>query len=295
VAYWAGSVVPLTFNVTDTSGTPQNTTPVTLTVTLPDGSTATPAVTNPPAVTGTYTASYTTTQAGHHTVLWTAGGTYPGSYTDAFDTLPTAEGAILSMADAKAMLKIASTDTSQDDLVREFNEAATKVVEWFCGPVIQQTVTEELTAGGLTVALSKPPVIELVAWTSVPAEITDSTRTVPSPASPMFPVMVWGVAYPLTDLHVNGKLAIVRHTSGLPFYYGSYLWQYTAGRAVIPQNILNGTRAIVRHLYEMERGGANPPTAFGADQMTTQTPYGFAVPNRALEMLEPERAGGAIA
>lgn len=292
--FYLGTPVPLTYLSTDQLGNPQNTTSVVATVTLPDGTTNTPAVSNPS--TGTYTASYTSTQAGHHEVAWVATGTYPGGFADSFDVWPLAENAILPFADAKRSLRLASYDAQEDDFIREFNEAVTAVVEWYCGPVLVQTVVEELRVGGLTVMLSKPPVISLTAWTSVPSQFSaDTSRVVPAPASPMFPVMVYGVTYPLSQLYADPKRGEVRHTAGLPFYYGPFLWQYQAGRPVIPMCITNGARIILRHLYEMERGGQGGTAIGQADEETVQTPFGFSVPNRALEMMAPEQLPGAIA
>ena len=292
--YYQGNVVPLTYLNTDSAGTPQNTASVVLTITLPDGTTATPAVANPSA--GTYTATYTAAETGHYEVQWVATGAYPGGFADSFDVWPLLEAAILPFADAKRTLRVAPADTSQDDLIRECNEAVTNVVEWYCGPVSVQTVVEELRVGGLTVMLSKPPVIQLQAWTSVPSQFSaDPSRVVPSPPSPMFPVMVYGVTYPLSQLYADPRRGEVRHTAGLPFYYGPFLWQYQAGRPVIPMCITNASRVMLRHLFEMWRGGGGGTAIGQADEETTQTPFGFAVPNRALEMMAPEQLAGAIA
>ena len=69
----------LTLTWTTAQGAPA-TGPVVLTLTMPDGTTATPAVTGP--VSGTWSASYVTVQAGHHRAAWSGGGQ---GYTDAFD------------------------------------------------------------------------------------------------------------------------------------------------------------------------------------------------------------------
>jgi hypothetical protein len=295
VPFYVGSPVPLTYTSTDTSGNLQNTAPVTVTVTQPDGTTGSAGPVSNPSQ-GIYTATFAAAQAGHHLVQWTAGGSFPGALTDSFDIWPLTESAILPFADAKRTLRIGAGDTSEDDFVREFNEAVTNVVEWYCGPVMVQTVVEELRVGGLTVMLSKPPVISLTAWTSVPSQFSaDTSRVVPSPPSPMFPVMVYGVTYPLAQLYADKVRGEVRHTAGLPFYYGPFLWQYQAGRPVIPMCITNGARAILKHLYGLERGGGGGTAIGQADEETSMTPFGFAVPNRALEMMAPEALAGAIA
>lgn len=301
---YEGTPVPLTFTLTDANGNPVQaaSTPPVATVTLPDGTTQTPAVTFHSGP-GNYTATGPSSQAGHHLVSWScADATYPGGLTDSYDIRGLAETALLSMAEMRRTVRLAATDTSEDDFLAEFGRSCTDITEWYCGPVIQRTVVEELRVGGLTVILSYPPVTGLIAWTTVPANFpAGSGRSVPSPPSPMFPVMVFGVTYPLTNLYVSdigmsGLRGEVRHTSGLPFYYGPYLWQYTAGRPVIPECIRAGYKALLKHIYGMERGGAVASASLGADdEETTETPFGYAVPNRALELMAPEALPGAIA
>lgn len=292
---YQGTPVPLTFTLTDSAGNPVQaaSTPPVVTVTQPDQTTQTPTVT----FAGTYyKAAGPSSQPGHYLVSWTcADATYPGGYTDSYNVRPAAEPSILSTADAKRTLRIDPSDTSEDDFIAEFNPAVTSVVEWFCGPVIQQAITERLPAGGLTIQLSKPPVLSLTAWTTIPPALANAGIAVPNPPSPMFPTRVFGVSYPLTQLYADPVLGTVNHTSGLPFYYGEYIWAYQAGRLVIPDCILMGARAIFRHIFGLERGGAGGTASLGSDEETTMTPMGFAVPNRALEMMTPEQLPAAIA
>ena len=292
-----GNPVPLTFTLADASGNPVDavaTQPV-LTLTLPDLTTAMPAVTH--AGTGTYTVSYHTVQAGHHQVSWTcADATYPGGYADEFDVWPVSNSNVLSLADAKAILSVPPQNHAQDDFIQKVNGSVTAVLEWLCGAIVPQTVIEELRVGGMVVKLSKPPVNSLVAWTSVPPQFAaDSSRVVPTPPSPMFPVMVFGVTYPLSQLYCDVKKGTVRHTSGLPFYYGPYLWMYACGYSLIPQGIRLAGSTILRHLYGLERGGSGTAVMGSADEETTMTPFGFAIPNRALETLAPFQETAAIA
>lgn len=296
--YYQGQPVPLAFTLTDAQGNPQNavaTQPV-VTISLPGGTTATPAVTNPGV--GIYQATYPTTVAGHHEVAWVcADATYPGGYSDAFDVWALGETSVLQFADAKATLSVSPQNTTWDQEIHEFTEAITAWLEWYCGPVVQQTVIETLRVGGLITQLSRPPVLNLVAWTSVPPEFQyDTTRVVPTPPSPMFPVMVYGVTYPLSQLFGDPVKGWVRHTSGLPFYYGPYLWQYTAGWPVIPYAMTYAARVMLRHLWGLEHGGAGGAAGLGAsDEESSATPFGFAVPNRVIEMLAPYQIPAAIA
>ena len=298
---YLGNPVPLTFTLANAAGAPVNavaTQPV-VTVTLPDLTTSAPSVSNTGP--GVYTATFATTQAGHHTVSWVcADATYPGGDADEFDVWSLANTDVLSLLDAKAILSIAASNTTYDDLVQKCNAPITGWLEWYCGAIVPQTVVESLRVGGMVVQLSRPPVNSLVAWTSVPSQFSaDTSRVVPTPPSPMFPVMVYGVTYPLSQLYADKKNGWVRHTSGLPFYYGPYLWQYSAGYSIIPDGIRYAAMVTLRHLFAIERGGAAAVAAgaavASADAETTMTPFGFAVPNRALESLAPFQNPGAIA
>jgi hypothetical protein len=285
--WFTGAQVPLTFTLTDTSDNPQNAaslSSVTCTVYLPDGTTATPAVTNPSQ--GTYEAIYTTTQAGHHVFVWVStDSAYPGAFSDSFEVQAVPDATIVSLAEAKEILHLTST-TEYDAKIQGYNAAATTWIEYVCGPVVQQTIVERLPSRGVMQALSKPPVIELVAWTDYPPGMAGLGIVIPDPASPMFPTMYFGIPYPLDQLYADPATGIVTHTSGLPFIYGSYMWQYQAGRLVIPAGIYEASKIVLKHLYMVESAGAGTGTGAG-DEETTATPFGFAVPNRAFELLLP--------
>lgn len=296
--WFAGAQVPVPpFLLTDTNGNPVNAagglSKITCVVYQPDGTmvSLTSAVTSP--ATGTYAAVFTAAQAGHHVVVWTSTDTtYPGAFSDSFEVQPAIDTTIVSLAEAKEILHQTAT-TKYDAKIQGHNASVTNWIEWYCGPVIVQPVVEELPSDGLVVQLSKPPVIGLTAWTALPAGI-DPSRVVPAPPTPMFPVRVFGVPYPLTQLYADPKKGTVKHTSGLPFYYGDYLWSYQAGRPVIPACIYEAAKITLKHLYYVESGGTGSGTGSG-DEETTMTPFGFAVPNRAIEMLAPEAIPAAIA
>lgn len=287
MVYYVGAPVPLTFTLTDKAGNPADavaTQPV-LTITRPDLTTVTPSVAH--SGTGIYTAAYDTTQAGHHLVSWTcADATYPGGYADEFDVWSLTSSNVLSQADAKAVLSIAPANTAYDDLVAKVNGSITSWLEWYCGAIVPQEVQESIRVGGLVTQLSKPPVINLLAWQSIPAGLANTTATLAQAnGGPMFPVMVYGVAYPLNQLYFDTRKGWVRNTSGLPFYYGPYIWRYQAGYEVIPQPVRYAAMVTLRHLFALERGGAGVAAAGMADEETTATPFGFSVPNRAIEQL----------
>jgi len=292
--WYVGVQVPLPpapFVLTDTSGNPQDasggTGTVVATVTLPDLTTSTPAVSR--AGLGSYTANYTTTQAGHHIVTWSVPGTTPGSFTDSFEVQPALDTTIVSLAEAKEILHL--TQTSQfDPVVQGYNSAITTWIEYVVGPCVQQAVIEVLPADGTEIALSKPPVISLTSWTTTPSFLASSGIAVPSPPSPMFPMRVYGITYPTTALSLDPARGIVRHQAGLPFIFGSYVWQYQAGRPVIPNNVYEAAKIALKHVYAVERGGQAGGTQAGygeSEAAAVSTGFGFAVPNRAIQLLTP--------
>jgi hypothetical protein len=281
--WYQGAVVPLTWTNTDTSGSPQDAATVTVTVTLPDGSTATPTVSH--AGTGQYTAQYTTSQPGHHLVLWTAADTtYPGAFADTFEVQQLSDPTILSLAEAKDILQLTGT-TDFDARIQGWNGSATNVVEYMCGPVVQQVVTETIPARGTVVTLAKPPVIALTSWTQVPPELAATGITVANPPSPMLRTRLYGIEWPLEQLYCDPRRGIVTHTSGLPFFYCAYIWRYTAGRPVIPFAIYEAAKIILEHLYQVYRGGVNAQDVASGESTTVLPGFGFAIPNRAIELL----------
>lgn len=284
--WYQGAGVPLTWTSTDTSGNAFEGTTVTLTVTLPDGTTASPSVTH--SGNGGYTASLVTTQAGHHLVAWTAvdGSSHADAYADTFEVQPAADGTIVSLAEAKDILQL--TGTAQFDArLQGLNASATKVVEYMCGPVVQRTVTETLPARGLETMLSHAPVISLMPWTQVPAELAGLGITVPVPPSPMIRTAVAGIEYPAAQLYCDLRRGVVTHTSRLPFYYCDYIWQYRAGRPVIPNGMYEASRIILEHLFQVMRGGTGAQDVAAGESVTMMPGFGFAVPNRALQLLAP--------
>lgn len=279
--WYQGAVVPLAWTNTDTTGNPQDAATVTLTITLPDGTTATPTVTRTGL--GTYAAAYTTTQAGHHVVLWVAAdATYPGAYADTFEVQPQQDPTIVSLAEAKDIVHLTGTAQFDADL-QGFNAAATSVIEYMCGPVVQQTVLETIPSRGTETILSRAPVIELLPWTQVPAELANLGITLPDPASPMLRTRVYGIEWPLTQLYCDPRRGIVTHTSGLPFFYCAYIWQYRAGRPVIGAAIYEAAKIILEHLYQVKRGGTAAQDVAAGESVTVVA--GYAIPNRAIELL----------
>lgn len=270
-----GDTIRLSAECRDASGTLTNATAVTLTVTLPDGTTSGHAPVNPPAVTGQYSHDYVTVQAGRHGVRWTF-TTPSAAYTDSFDVRDSDPPLILSLADAKSHLNISST--SHDDELRGWLESVTHLVEQYTGICVRQTVTEthDIQPSGMrALALLRTPVLSL---TSAAAVLTG------------------GTTYTVADLDVDGSTGLVRRLDGGRLY-GPLRVTYTAGRTVIPANITAAARIILQHLWRTQQGPGRPIMG-GSDDYAVTEPIpglGYAVPNRALQLLEPHRLPPGVA
>ncbi|MFF4746792.1 hypothetical protein [Streptomyces sp. NPDC001268] len=247
-----------------------------LTIVLPDG-TSTSIAPVAPTSTGIYAHDYTTVQAGRHTVRWVATGINAGAYTDQFDVREATPRGLLSLADAKKHLNIPASSTTDDEELRGWIEATARVVEFFVGPVTRRTVVETHRVGSVhAVALREAPVLEVVS---------------------LSPVLTGGTTYAAADFDVDGSSGIVQRLDGSRFT-GPLRITYTVGRAVVPANISHAARIILQHLWRTQRGSARGPALAGSDDysVTEQIPgLGYAVPNRALELLQPDRLPPGVA
>jgi hypothetical protein len=280
MTYDLGGVAVLSWTATDTTGAAANGTTCTITITQPDGTVIGPTVLTGTA--GVYSYNYLTTQSGRHIVRFVATGTPGpgvgvGAYDDVFDVYGPVTS-LISLADAKKLLRV--TVTMFDDDLRFFCESVTSFIDKYCGPMVPRLVTERHTAGARTLMLRQIPVYQPAGNLYPIVSIT--------------PVLTYGVPYPdLSLLSVDKASGEVIHTIGLPFFYGEYDVSYWAGRSYIKPNVLLGAQVILKHLWAMERGGSRPTTTPGAADDVSIL-WGFAIPNRALELLESDRAPAGI-
>ncbi|MEU6098947.1 hypothetical protein [Streptomyces sp. NPDC047079] len=270
-----GDTARLTATCTDAGGTATNAAGVTLTITLPDNSTVTPAVTNPPAITGQYTCDYVTSQAGRHSVRWVF--TSPASaYTDVLDVRPAAPPLLFSLADAKKQLNVPTT--TDDDELRTYVEATTTAVEYFTGPVVPRTVTEVTQGGTERMLLHTTPVLSVTSITGIEP---------------------WQLAIPVSALDVDADTGVLRRNDWLVFWPGPYRVVYQAGRSSVSANIALAGKLILQHLWRTQYGASRGLTGIGGGDdflATEQVPgLGYAIPNRALQLLQGDRDMGGIA
>jgi hypothetical protein len=275
VPFDLGDSARLTATCTDPAGVAVNATGVTLTITLPDGTTASPAVTNPPATAGQYAVDYVTAQPGLHAVRWVFTG--PAcAYTDAMDVREAVPPALFSLADAKN--KLGKQSDIDDDDLRACIEATTKCVEFFVGAVVRRTVTQIAHGGTDRMTLHTGPVLSVTSITGVSA---------------------WQLPVPVDAIDLDGAAGILRRTDMLPFWRGPYRVVYVAGRGVVGANITLAAKMILQHLWRTYFGSSRAlPGVGGSDDFTPYEPIpglGYAIPNRALQLLQGDRDHGGFA
>ena len=155
-----GDTLRFTSDLYADDGNPTNAPTVTLTVTLPDGTTATPTVTNPPSTTGQYLYDYVTTVGGlpgRYTGRWLfsfAGGATT-SYVQSFDVGLS----MITVDEAIRHLRATDTITSEPDReqVSWLCQVATDAVERDLGRVfVPRTFTETFDGGSSAIFLRVP-------------------------------------------------------------------------------------------------------------------------------------------
>lgn len=270
-----GDVYRLTYRNTAPDGTLANAASVSGTITLPDG---TSSVFGPitPTTLGIYTYDYTPTQVGRHVARWAATGTNAGATSEAFDVRPGDPGYLFSLADAKRALNMDLTDTTNDEELRSLVEAVTNAVESYVGQiVVRRTITEQFSVGP---RWRYPQAME----TRLTAAYKLVLRRTPVVAMTSIVRPIDGVTWTASDVALTDPAAGVVISLRDPFW-GDLTATYIAGYPLIPANMIEGAKIILRHLWQTQQAPGMGSSMFGGDQQPVGMSY--AIPNRAAELL----------
>jgi hypothetical protein len=278
-----------------------NATSVTLTITLPPdpvtGITSTASgitVGNPPAVTGTYVYSYvTTTLVGRYVGTWlfTMASGQTSSYAEVFEVEPVDPGFIISLASAKKYLNIPSSDTSNDDEIRDWLSAITPMVEDIVGACIPRTVVDMGLGASQMASLQG----DMAFFGSGAANSAITVRTTPviSVTSVVSTYTNSGRTYATAELVVINDRGQITLKNGWPFIGGPWTATYLAGRTRIGPNITQAVKIILGHLWQTQRG-AGSPAYLGGDDLVVAPGAGFSIPNRAQDLLNADDNGPGV-
>jgi hypothetical protein len=246
--------------VRDSAGALTAVTSAALTVYKPDGATETVAVTNPSV--GIYGADYVPAVEGPH--RWWLRTTSPATAkTGSFHVNPVIEHSIISVADARQQLNMVSG--ASDEELRQVISAATVAIEdYMKRAVVRSTRVDYRTVrSGQALCLAWTPVLSLTTVATV-----DGAST-------------WNVA----NLSVDPNSGVVSTLTGSS-PCGRLQVTYVAGMTLIPANYREATEIVAQHLWDAKRGSKGSPSAGGLDMPGAGiTSYGYALPNRAKELL----------
>lgn len=181
--------------------------------------------------------------------------------------------ALPTVADLKIHANIPAAVTDQDDELGDYLDAAVEMVEAIVGPLEAGEITEthHKWAPGVIV-LKRMPVAEVLTVTSVFG------------ADDSVPVA-------LDDLEIDLTTGIIRGTVGRGFL-GTTVVTYSTGRDTLPASIKLAVLIVAAHLFEtqrvpMQNEDAAPVGFGGGIDAAMPTARGYALPNRALELLRP--------
>ena len=278
-SYDLGDVVALGITIKNASGTAQNATAVACTVTLPDGTTTTPTVTNSGA--GLYDISYSPTKAGRHLVRWVATGTNASAFTDEFTVRDLATLPVISYDVALAHLNIPAASADEDE-IRRFIDAAQDLAENYVGTVLgRRTFTSDQYDGNTDVLRLRNPRAISISSVYENGTLLDSSQYLLDPTGQRL--------YRLTtsSLSVSSFGAYGFWAAGV----NSVSVTYVAGYTITPPAVQQGVLEILRHLWQTQRGVVNVMnrTGTGDDFYSTAT---YSLPRRAMELLDPASLPG---
>lgn len=274
-----GDVVALGITITNSAGTAQNATAVVCTVTLPDGTSTTPTVTNSGA--GLYDIAYVPSQSGRHVIRWVATGTNASAFTDEFTVRDLTTLPVVSYDMALEHLNIPAASANQEE-IRRFIDAAQDLAENYVGAVLgRRTITSEKYDGNTDVLRLRNPRAISISSVYENGDLLDSSQYLLDPTGQRL--------YRLTTSSLSST------TYGAYGYWAagvsSVSVTYVAGYTVTPPAVQQGVLEILRHLWQTQRGVTNvmSRTGTGDDFYTGAT---YSLPRRAMELLDPASLPG---
>lgn len=273
-----GDTRRLEFRARDPEGTLVDPAGVTLTITLPDATTVTPAPDNPSV--GIYQADHVVTEQGRHVVRWETVDPEI-AFTDVFSAADPNWPVLVGLAEAKRHLRYQASDTSDDEELRAFIASASAVVEDFVGIVGRRTITETNSGGERHIVLSRPPIVEVVS-VEVDGEVVDSGDYTESPAG-----------------------LVARRSGRWPPGFHNVQVTYVAGRPAVPPNVHNATLELIRVNWRPQQGGNYSVFDGGSSDDFGQAAsaeaslqgslrLGFFVPNTVVQRLAPDQRAPVV-
>lgn len=212
------------------------------------------------------------TQIGHYQYKWVSTGPGAGVTAGSFEVADPFDVTVLPLADAKDQLNIPQATTTYDAEIQSWIDAIVAGLEKLTGgPLVNRSVVEraEVVDGGTAILVRKRPLV--------------SVTSVVDPA---------GAALTVTDVDLDPNSGVIRRRLSAP-WWTAHRWvtvTYVAGwGAPTPAAFNAAARIILDHLWQTQHGPSTRPSMAG-DETDTDYGLGFAIPNRAAELLAPYAA-----
>jgi hypothetical protein len=238
----------------------------TVTVLLPDQTTASPSIVQDSL--GTFHSDYTTVQEGIH--KFTANTT--GPVTTKSDYVPVNVYRSLIGID-EARIYIGETDTTRDDILRMVLSALTDKIESVVGNCIQRTFTNERQSGSEAhvIKLKHGPLPSDTAVTSISS------------------VFAGGPSWVTAQLIVFPDSATIQTADQLDFWYGPWKATYVAGRIVTPVAIQLALKEALFDFWANQRpyGAGDLEPGLTATSEWEERLAQYDIPPHAKSLLEP--------
>ena len=185
--------------------------------------------------------------------------------------------ALLTLDEAKAQVDIATS--THDAELQAYVDGVTAAIEAHVGPVENRPVAEvhDVPACGAGVlVLRQTPAVSLASAAAV---------------------LTGHAGYDVAGLDLDGATGTVRRLDGGRLY-GPLRITYTAGRGTVPATINLAARIMVQHLWRTQYGASRGLAGIGGgEDFSVNEPtagWGYAIPNRVLQLLEPYKLAPAV-
>lgn len=204
---------------------------------------------------------------------------------------------LVTLARAKSYLGIREADTALDDKIMQFMAWATPEIEQITGPIRPRTFDEWHDGGQHFIRIRRrpstgygtTPILDLVSVTEFRGPTPYPLTVVQDPSA--------GSIY---SCMMGQRGRVVRRSAGggvmaFPAGPDSVHIVYRAGQETVPPNVVHGTLELLRENYQgSQQMGRGRQTQ--ADTLeTADTPKGYFMPRRILEILSPTRRAPSIA
>ena len=179
---------------------------------------------------------------------------------------------ILTLDEAKQQLNIPTDRTSSDEEITAYIDAVTDAVEGIVGSVDATAVTQTTQARNGVLVLDRLPVVSVTAATDVASQAAVDT----------------------SGWVVDSASGVVSTTTGGSVPTGVLRVSYLTGRAAQAAGVDLAARIIVQHLWQTQRG-PSARTRSAPEDVSVVPGFAFAVPNRAVQLLERYRSLPGVA